>query len=420
MPRRAKGEGNITYHKINKNFQVKVPTGRTKPSGELEYRYITAPTEAEAATKKRVLVQQVTDNALPELNRLTVAQYLENFLQENQTRWSERSREINSSLVRLHINPVIGKILLSKLGPMDISKAQSQIATERTRTVISSKNRSRQVKVGGKTTAHQARRFLVQALNTAVRYRLIVSNPALLVTPVKLVRPEYTILEPEEVALLLEVTQERNPWLYAMLFVGFDTAMRPGELRALGKIHHRRRGGSWILEVRRTARGTPGTDPKRWFGVGKTPSARRDVLINLETDAVLDRQQKMLEEHTRKTPGFQDHGLIFPSRAGTPMHSKNLNDDLGALCKAAGLPRMTPHDIRHTGISLMIYAGMDVKAIADRVGHASAAFTLQRYAHAFSTQRNAGANLSLSTKLRSLLEQPKNLEVVNTVVSLQN
>lgn len=52
-------------------------------------------------------------------------------------------------------------------------------------------------------------------------------------------------------------------------------------------------------------------------------------------------------------------------------------------CDAAGLKRMTIHDLRHTAASLMVKSGANVKAIQRQLGHTSAAMTLDVYADLF-------------------------------------
>ena len=51
--------------------------------------------------------------------------------------------------------------------------------------------------------------------------------------------------------------------------------------------------------------------------------------------------------------------------------------------KQSGLPRLSPHDLRHTTASLAVQAGANVKALQRMLGHASAAMTLDRYADLF-------------------------------------
>jgi integrase len=58
---------------------------------------------------------------------------------------------------------------------------------------------------------------------------------------------------------------------------------------------------------------------------------------------------------------------------------------------AAGLPRLTPHDLRHTAASLAVRSGANVKAVQRMLGHASAAMTLGVYADLFDDDLDAVA-----------------------------
>ena len=54
---------------------------------------------------------------------------------------------------------------------------------------------------------------------------------------------------------------------------------------------------------------------------------------------------------------------------------------LQRVLKRAGLPRIRFHDLRHTYAVNAIRAGDDIKTVQGNLGHASAAFTLDRYGH---------------------------------------
>ena len=49
--------------------------------------------------------------------------------------------------------------------------------------------------------------------------------------------------------------------------------------------------------------------------------------------------------------------------------------------RALGYEGLRFHDLRHTHITHLLHAGVNVKDVSARVGHASAAMTLDRYAH---------------------------------------
>ena len=76
--------------------------------------------------------------------------------------------------------------------------------------------------------------------------------------------------------------------------------------------------------------------------------------------------------------------LAFPSPQGAVLRNHNARaawfDD---AARAAGIPGLTPHELRHTAASLAVHAGANVKAVQRMLGHASAAMTLDRYADLF-------------------------------------
>jgi integrase len=51
------------------------------------------------------------------------------------------------------------------------------------------------------------------------------------------------------------------------------------------------------------------------------------------------------------------------------------------LLGAAGLPSIRLHDLRHTHATLALQAGVHVKVVSERLGHATVAMTLDTYSH---------------------------------------
>lgn len=85
--------------------------------------------------------------------------------------------------------------------------------------------------------------------------------------------------------------------------------------------------------------------------------------------------------------------LVFPGPDGT--HLKRTRSDVKSRGWFAGavrrsdVPRITPHDLRHTAASLAVSAGANVKAVQRMLGHASAAMTLDTYADLFDDDLDA-------------------------------
>jgi integrase len=79
---------------------------------------------------------------------------------------------------------------------------------------------------------------------------------------------------------------------------------------------------------------------------------------------------------------YQDQGLVFPSRKGTPMNARNLTArSFKPLLKRAGLPDIRLHDLRHTYATLMLCGGVHIKLVQELLGHATISITLDTYSH---------------------------------------
>jgi integrase len=64
------------------------------------------------------------------------------------------------------------------------------------------------------------------------------------------------------------------------------------------------------------------------------------------------------------------------------------------VTRAAGVPTIKFHGLRHTCATLLLAAGVPVQVVAQRLGHAQVSMTLEVYAHALpDMQRDAAARL---------------------------
>jgi len=94
----------------------------------------------------------------------------------------------------------------------------------------------------------------------------------------------------------------------------------------------------------------------------------------------------------RQCEGKSRHDLLWSGDDGG--HLKRPHPTSGWFAKAvaeSGIPRATPHDLRHTAASLAVSAGANVKAVQKMLGHASAAMTLDIYADLFDDDLEAVA-----------------------------
>jgi integrase len=80
--------------------------------------------------------------------------------------------------------------------------------------------------------------------------------------------------------------------------------------------------------------------------------------------------------------GRSDDGYVFTSNPqGEPFHPQRLIQMLTAKAKAAGLPIVKLHDLRHGHATHAREAGVDMKMISDRLGHSSISITADIYSN---------------------------------------
>ena len=78
---------------------------------------------------------------------------------------------------------------------------------------------------------------------------------------------------------------------------------------------------------------------------------------------------------------WQQTGHTFASTIGTPLDERNVRREFYALLKAQNLPRMRPHDLRHSYATILIAAGEHPKVVQEVLGHSSVQLTVDTYSH---------------------------------------
>ena len=104
---------------------------------------------------------------------------------------------------------------------------------------------------------------------------------------------------------------------------------------------------------------------KIWTKEVKTSNARRRVQLGFSVDE--------LDQHRSAK---RVEGRIFCDTDGGPIRKSNFwRRSFTPILKGAGLPADTRfHDLRHRAASLMLMAGIDIRVVAEKLGHGSPAF----------------------------------------------
>jgi integrase len=113
---------------------------------------------------------------------------------------------------------------------------------------------------------------------------------------------------------------------------------------------------------------------------GKTENAQHLLALDPFTFAVLRVHVEMLDQERKDFgPDYHDYGWLFCWEDGKPPHPDTITRRFKKLARAAGLPEIDLHDVRHSYATAGRNAKIDWKALSKRIGHADVAFTMKQY-----------------------------------------
>ncbi len=130
------------------------------------------------------------------------------------------------------------------------------------------------------------------------------------------------------------------------------------------------------------------------FTEPKNASRRAVGLPQRAVSALKSHRKRQREEKLRAGTEWRESGLVFANLTGGPVEAQNVvNRFFKPLLVRAGLPPIRFHDLRHSCLSLLAQRGEPIRDLQALAGHATAAFTLQRYTHHYdaSARRTADA-----------------------------
>ena len=217
------------------------------------------------------------------------------------------------------------------------------------------------------STVEVVYRYLVSILRSAADDRVIAANPAARVKLPKVDKPVVVPLEVEQVERLAAAMTDRYR---AAVVLAAGTGLRVSECLGLtvDRVDFLRR----TIRVDRQLVMLAGSTSI--FGPPKTASSVRTVPMPTIVG-------EALAQHLATYPAGQD-GLIFTTPTGAPVRRTTFWDEWRRTVKAAGMAKGTRfHELRHFYASLLIRYGESVKVVQVRLGHASAAETLDTYSH---------------------------------------
>jgi len=127
----------------------------------------------------------------------------------------------------------------------------------------------------------------------------------------------------------------------------------------------------------------------------KTGRPRPVELDGPTVTALRSVRARQAQERLLLGTAYEDNDLVFARPDGRPQHPEHFSMAFDRRVARYKLPRIRLHDLRHTWATLALSAGVDVKIVSERLGHASAKITWDIYQHVTPTmQANAAETVA--------------------------
>jgi integrase len=267
--------------------------------------------------------------------------------------------------VEAHIVPALGTVELQRLSPAQLNGFyQHMLTTGR-----------RDGEPMAPKTVRNIHAIIRRALKDAMRMGYVARNVAEAAEPPSAETAERSVWTPGQLRTFLE--QVRDDRLYAAWMLFATTGMRRGEVAGL-------RDEDLDLDTGRVSPRRPRVVVDHAVHVShpKTASGRRFLALDPSTVAAL-REHLARRDSERQLvgPAVQGSGLVFTWPDGRAIHPARFSEWFERHARRAGLPRIALHDVRHSYATAALKAGVPVKVISERLGHANVAIALDIYSH---------------------------------------
>ena len=368
--KRANGEGNIRKRKDGR-WEGRYTAGHDPVTGKQIFKNVLGKTQAEVKEKLAKALVEAGQVDFTKVGQYTVGTWMDTWF-ENVAKIKVRpsSHQTYKGYIDNHIKPNIGNIPLEKLTTMDLQKFYRKLLTKGRVERIESKEQPKGLSA---KTVRNINQVISSAVDLAVAQKIILNNPTDSCELPKVEHKEMQTVPAEQLSAFLE--EAKRSGVYEMYYIELATGLRRGELLGLKWSDIDWKNG--IIKVRRQVARVNGEIVEAPL---KTKNSYRAVSISPQAIEVL-REQK------RKTNDTH----VFPSPNGGPISPDSVNNMLKRVLDRAGIPKVRFHYLRHTFATIALQNGVDIKTVSGMLGHFSAGFTLDTYAHVTTSAQKEAA-----------------------------
>jgi integrase len=355
-------------------WEVRVYLGRDPVTGREKQMSKTVYGGAKAADE---VLRDLIGNRAPRTDGIGVSfgQLLDQWLAEcERLELSPTTLRAYRSQIELTIRPALDKILLTRLTAKHLDDLYGAM-----------KNAGKAPK-----TIRNHHAIISSALHQAARWGWVRTNVAELAKPPRIAQRRVNAPSVDVVRSVIERAEERDPRLAALLMLGALTGMRRGELCGLRWSDVNLESGE--LEVSRAVILAPGGLAEKTTKTGRV----RPVALD-EVGVALLVEYRATVDAWAGAAGAALGGASYvfsPYFDGSkPFRPDNVTGFFIRVRDSLGFDDVRLHDLRHFTATQLIGAGVDVRTVAERLGHSDASLTLRVYSHAIRERDRTAAEI---------------------------
>ncbi|MGH9099546.1 MAG: tyrosine-type recombinase/integrase [Acidimicrobiales bacterium] len=272
------------------------------------------------------------------------------------------------------IRPALGKVSLTRLSAKYLDDLYGAM------------------KAAGKTpkTIRNHHAIISAALHQATRWGWVRTNVAEMAKPPRIAQRRVKAPSVDVVRSIIESAEERDPRLAALLMLGALTGMRRGELCGLrwSDVDFDRAE----LEVSRSVIVVPGGLSEKST---KTDRVRPVALDEVGVALLVEYRARVDKWAGQAGATVNVDAYVFSPYVdgSSPFRPDNVTGFFIRVRDSLGLDGVRLHDLRHFTATQLIGAGVDVRTVAERLGHSDASLTLRVYAHVIRERDRAAAEV---------------------------
>ena len=370
--RRPQGDGTIRKRSDGR-WEARIIIGH-KNDGSPMYKSAFAKTQKSALKQLHQLLDLYRDVDLTEECRMTLGEWMDKWLDEYMI-FTVRESTLDSyrCLAENQVKRFIGEKQLSSLTTAELQKFYNKIKKEGRVTPHPLKGYEL-----ADTMVRKVHMILHQALDVAVKERLIVRNPTVGTTIPKKAYVEKQVLGDSQLDKFMEAIKQ-EPYWNDFFYVEIMTGLRRGEICGLKWSDINFAEGTLCIK-RSVGRVKNGSIT---IGETKTTAGTRNIILPPSVLTLLEQKQ-----------ADAINEWVFPHymKPSDPLHPDTAYRKLKTILKNLELPLIRFHDLRHTFATQATQGGVDAKTLAGILGHTDASFTLDTYTHVTGDmQKNASS-----------------------------